>query len=112
VEGITTMKKKTMFKVLMVAGTLSLTHWVLAADNGDMGKMDGTDHGTVSAAKPTPVSKASVKKAKKTKKVVAAKTATVAAVYVCPMGHYTGDKPGKCPICGMDLVKKEATAKP
>jgi len=106
------MKKKMMFKVLMAAGTLSLASWALAADNGDMGKMDGMDHGTVSAAKPTPVSKASVKKAKKTKKVVAAKTPAEAAVYVCPMGHYTGNKPGKCPVCGMDLVKKEANAKP
>ena len=31
--------------------------------------------------------------------------------YVCPM-HPTvvSDKPGSCPICGMDLVKKEADA--
>jgi manganese oxidase len=24
--------------------------------------------------------------------------------YACPMGHYTSDKPGKCPLCGMELV--------
>ena len=30
--------------------------------------------------------------------------------YVCPMGCTTSDKVGKCPKCGMDLVKK--TAKP
>ena len=31
--------------------------------------------------------------------------------YICPM-HPTvvSDKPGSCPICGMDLVKKEADA--
>lgn len=29
-------------------------------------------------------------------------------VYVCPMGHYQGDKPGKCPKCGMALVEKQA----
>lgn len=28
------------------------------------------------------------------------------AVYVCPMGDFEGsDKPGKCPKCGMNLVK-------
>lgn len=38
--------------------------------------------------------------------------------YICPMGEYTGDKPGKCPKCGMELkkvlvepVKKAAPAK-
>ena len=25
--------------------------------------------------------------------------------YICPMCHITGDKPGKCPMCGMDMVK-------
>jgi hypothetical protein len=33
----------------------------------------------------------------------------VAAVYQCPMDCETGktyDKPGKCPVCGMDLEKK------
>ncbi|WP_415751829.1 efflux RND transporter periplasmic adaptor subunit [Leptospira wolffii] len=29
-------------------------------------------------------------------------------IYYCPMHpHYTSDKPGTCPICNMDLVKKE-----
>lgn len=32
-------------------------------------------------------------------------------IYYCPMHpHYTSDRPGKCPICGMDLVKKESAA--
>ena len=31
-----------------------------------------------------------------------------AGLYTCPMHpQVTGDKPGKCPICGMDLVLKE-----
>jgi YHS domain-containing protein len=30
-----------------------------------------------------------------------------AKVYVCPMGDYQGDKPGKCPKCGMNLVEKK-----
>ncbi len=36
-------------------------------------------------------------------------TATTGKVlYVCPMHpEETSDKPGKCPKCGMDLVKKE-----
>src|SRR5665213_1048600 len=29
-------------------------------------------------------------------------------IWYCPMHpHYTSDRPGKCPICGMDLVKEE-----
>jgi rubrerythrin len=44
-------------------------------------------------------------KAKKKMKKKAMKT-----VWVCPMGDYTGDKPGKCPNCQMDLVKKEVPA--
>lgn len=33
-------------------------------------------------------------------------------VYTCPMHpYYTSDHPGKCPICGMDLVKKETGEK-
>ena len=35
----------------------------------------------------------------------AAKTST--AAYVCPMGCADSDKPGKCPKCGMNLVKKK-----
>jgi YHS domain-containing protein len=30
-----------------------------------------------------------------------------AKIYVCPMGDYAGEKPGKCPRCGMDLVEKK-----
>jgi rubrerythrin len=36
--------------------------------------------------------------------------------YVCPMGDFVGDKPGKCPKCGMELKKTvmapEKTASP
>jgi hypothetical protein len=33
-------------------------------------------------------------------------------VYTCPMHpEVTSDKPGKCPKCGMDLVKKKPMAK-
>ena len=27
--------------------------------------------------------------------------------YVCPMGDYSGEKPGKCPKCGMKLEEKK-----
>lgn len=35
------------------------------------------------------------------------KKAEQAKIYVCPMGDYQGDKPGKCPKCGMNLVEKK-----
>jgi len=34
-------------------------------------------------------------------------------IYYCPMHpHYTSEKPGSCPICGMTLVKRENALKP
>lgn len=53
-------------------------------------------------AQTTPTHKKKAKKAEKKKKTKIA--------WVCPMGDYTGDKPGKCPNCGMDLVKTEVPA--
>lgn len=35
------------------------------------------------------------------------KPAAQAKKYVCPMGEFEGDKPGKCPKCGMNLVEKK-----
>jgi len=40
----------------------------------------------------------------------AAKKAAPEKVYACPMGHYEGPKPGKCPKCGMKLEEKKASA--
>lgn len=42
----------------------------------------------------------------------AKKKAAAAAkkIYVCPMGDYQGNKPGKCPKCGMDLKEKTGKA--
>jgi Cu+-exporting ATPase len=40
-------------------------------------------------------------------KFVSNKAASPAKVYVCPMGDYQGDKPGKCPKCGMTLEEKK-----
>ena len=31
----------------------------------------------------------------------------VLKTYVCPMGEYESDKPGKCPKCGMTMVEKK-----
>ena len=57
--------------------------------NGDQMDMNGTMH-----------SKKMIKKMKKTKK-------GEAVVYTCPMHpEVVGVKGGKCPKCGMDLVKK------
>ncbi|MES1220589.1 MAG: heavy metal-binding domain-containing protein, partial [Bacteroidota bacterium] len=40
------------------------------------------------------------------------KTEAAKEQYTCPMhSEIIRDKPGKCPICGMDLVKKEAGGK-
>lgn len=36
-----------------------------------------------------------------------AKSGTKAAKWVCPMNDYEGDKPGKCPKCGMELKEKK-----
>lgn len=37
----------------------------------------------------------------------AKKKPAAAKVYVCPMNDYQGDKPGKCPKCGMKLEEKK-----
>lgn len=40
-------------------------------------------------------------------KFLSKKPAAMAKKYVCTMGDYEGDKPGKCPKCGMTLVEKK-----
>jgi RNA polymerase subunit RPABC4/transcription elongation factor Spt4 len=51
-------------------------------------------------------SKAASKKVNKAK-AKAEKQITAKDSYICPMCHVTADKPGKCPMCGMDMVKNE-----
>jgi hypothetical protein len=41
------------------------------------------------------------------RKVKKAAATAAADVWVCPMGCSKSDKPGKCPSCGMDLVKQK-----
>ena len=45
------------------------------------------------------------KKAKSEKKSEAAQEDSTQYVWVCAMCEFTSTKPGKCPTCGMDLVK-------
>lgn len=93
-----------MKKILNLALTLTfvLAAQALWADAAMTSNKDGMATPAMSATPmATPAMKAKKKKARKQ----AMKT-----VWVCPMGDYTGDKPGKCPNCQMDLVKKEIPA--
>ncbi len=86
---------------MLAAGT-----WVLGASIVQADGNTGTGSTTMTtppATMATPLAKS--KKPKKSKK--AAKAQSKKEVWVCPMGDYTGDKPGKCPNCGMDLVEKK-----
>jgi rubrerythrin len=99
----------------------------------DMSKMPGMDHSKMKEM-PIPVATATASPAdkealegemKKTsdemKKLSnemkakpdgASKSTPAAAVYTCPMHpEVQSDKPGKCPKCGMTLVKKENGSK-
>ncbi len=51
--------------------------------------------------------KYAVKAGPEGKKTAAQDKPGKAALYVCPMGHYSSPKPGKCPKCGMKLVRKK-----
>ena len=90
---------KKLFSLLAGAALLVAVQSVWADDTV---KTDGI---STPVASSTPVMKKKVKKAKK--KAVAKKK--VEAVWVCPMGDYSGPKTadGKCPKCGMDLVEKK-----
>lgn len=95
---------KKILGLLMGAALLLSVQSVWADDS--MGNTAGTSTpGMSSAPAATPGAKA--KKAKKAKKT--AKKKEAAAVWVCPMGDYSGPKTadGKCPKCGMDLVEKK-----
>ncbi len=70
-----------------------------------MGNMPGMST-PMAGATPVSTPKAAAK-AKKSKKKAAKPAAQ--AVWVCPMGDYSGPKTtdGKCPKCGMDLAEKK-----
>jgi hypothetical protein len=84
---------------LALTGAFLLASQALWADDAMMGNKDGM---ATSSMAPTPMATPAMKARKKKAKKAAMKT-----VWVCPMGDYTSDKPGKCPNCQMDLVKKE-----
>jgi hypothetical protein len=85
---------KRLLGLLMGAALLVAVQAVWADDTG------GAAGVSTPGTSATPIAK---HKAKKTKKK------TSQAVWVCPMGDYSGPKTadGKCPKCGMDLVEKK-----
>lgn len=87
---------------LALTGVFLLAVHSVWADDMATGTKDGM---TAPAMAATPMATPAMKAKKKKAKKVAMKT-----IWVCPMGDYTGDKPGKCPNCQMDLVKKEVPA--
>ncbi len=91
-----------MKKVMGLLMGMAMLATVQAVWADDMAKTAGI---STPAASSTPVMKHKVKKAKKK----AAVKKMEKAVWVCPMGDYSGPKTadGKCPKCGMDLVEKK-----
>lgn len=88
--------KKVLQYTLLLTAVLSLTAALSWAD----------DAAPATASQPATVATPAAKAKSASKKKKAAK---VKYIYVCPMGDYTGTKPGKCPNCGMDLVKQKVT---
>src|ERR1051325_5551828 len=80
----------------MMVGLLVLAANAVRAEEGKVA-------GETTMAKPAAVS-TPVVKAKKSK---GTKLKIVKESYVCPMCHIKSDKPGKCPQCGMDMVKEK-----
>jgi uncharacterized paraquat-inducible protein A len=89
---------KKLLSLLMGAALLMAVQSVRADDMGMKGGM------STSVANTTPVAKVKAKKAKKK-----ASKAAAQELWVCAMGDYIGPKTtdGKCPKCGMDLMKKK-----
>jgi len=83
---------------LLMGAALLLAFQILWAEN----MKDAAGMSTPSAA-ITPAAKSAVKKKAKMGKK------TPKFVYICPMDGTTSDKPGKCPACGMDLIKMKQT---
>ena len=94
------MKKFTRM-IALTSGLMALTLSAVLAD--EMGSKAAT------AAQPAKTPAASKSAAKPKAKVAKKKAVKEKYVWVCPMGDYTGDKPGKCPNCQMDLVKQKVT---
>jgi hypothetical protein len=87
----------------LMVGVMLLPVSAVWAD--DMSNMVGMST-PVAVATPVVKSKVAAKVKKGKKKAV---KPAAQAVWVCPMGDYSGPKTGdgKCPKCGMDLVEKK-----
>jgi Heavy metal binding domain len=90
---------KKAYLALMVMSIVVLLTVTLAQGDETAG---ATPAAVTAQPASTPAPKAKTKKAKVSKKKEVKET------WVCPMGDYSGPKTadGKCPKCGMDLVKK------
>lgn len=78
--------------VVMAAGAWGLSAWA-GAGGGMTGGCCSTNH----TACPAPA----------TTTAPSTQPTTQSATYICPMdSDVVSDKPGKCPKCGMALVKK------
>ena len=76
-----------------------------------MQNMPGMQHGEMQHGAGEPEKKAAADEIKKTSDAMKQKSNQMkpdATIYTCPMHpQIKADKPGKCPICGMTLVKKK-----
>ena len=91
-----------LYKILILASVIIFTASFAMADTPSDSSQVTPTAKSQGKTKSKAVGKAVSKtKAKADKKVVAKDS------YVCPMCHISADKPGKCPMCGMDMVKNE-----
>jgi hypothetical protein len=96
------MKKIFGLTVILAGGLL------MAAVGGQADQAAPAAGTTPSVSQPTAATTPAVK-AKKAKKAKKAAKKEAKAIWVCPMGDYSGPKTadGKCPKCGMDLVEQK-----
>ncbi len=97
------MKNISLKRFMMAFSILAVLSTAAWADD-----MSGMAMSTPAVSQPTVQSTPAAKK--KSKKAQKKKNTKV--VWVCPMGDYSGPqtKDGKCPKCGMNLVKEEVPA--
>lgn len=112
------MSKFFKIAVLAFAATLTVSFGLADTPADSTSSAGSTSSPQASSGQATPTVKSAgktkpkaagkkVNKAKaKAEKQIAAKDS-----YICPMCKITADKPGKCPMCGMDMVKNEKNEK-
>ena len=91
-------KLKYVLTALVLSGAVS---WVVAEDmkSGANQPAGGQSSQSASPAKKKPMKKAKMKKAE------APNPSQKTALYKCEHCNVTSDKPGKCPMCGMEMKK-------